>query len=47
MALRPADARAPALAAVLIARRRTPVATEALTPEEEARLAALTKPDGV
>ncbi len=34
------------LAAVLIARRRAPAATEALTPEEEARLAALTKPDG-
>jgi cytochrome c-type biogenesis protein CcmH len=33
------------LAAVLIARRRAPRATEALTPEEEARLAALTKPD--
>ncbi len=34
------------LAAVLIARRRAPAATEALTPEEEARLAALTKGDG-
>jgi cytochrome c-type biogenesis protein CcmH len=34
------------LAAVLIARRRAPAATAALTPEEEARLARLIKPDG-
>jgi cytochrome c-type biogenesis protein CcmH len=34
------------LAAAVIARRRAPRATEALTPEEEARLAALIKPDG-
>ncbi len=34
------------LAAVLIARRRAPGATAALTPEEETRLAAMTKPDG-
>ena len=34
------------LAAVLLARRRAPPATEALTPEEEARLAALTKAEG-
>ena len=33
------------LFAVLHARRRAPAATEALTEEEEARLAALTKPD--
>ena len=34
------------LAAVLIARRRAPRATAALTPEEEARLALLMKSDG-
>ncbi len=34
------------LAAVLIARRRAPPATEALTEDEEARLAQLTKGDG-
>jgi len=34
------------LAAVWLARRRQPGATEALTEEEEARLAALTKGDG-
>jgi cytochrome c-type biogenesis protein CcmH len=34
------------LAAVMIARRRAPAATAALTPEEESRLARLTEPDG-
>jgi len=34
------------LAAVLLARRGAPASTEPLTPEEEARLAALTKGDG-
>jgi cytochrome c-type biogenesis protein CcmH len=34
------------LAAVFLARRRAPVATAALTEEEEARLAALTKGEG-
>ena len=34
------------VAAILFARRRAPAATEALTEEEEARLAALTKGDG-
>jgi len=33
------------IVAVWLARRRAPPATEALTPEEEARLAALTKGD--
>ena len=33
------------LAAVWFARRRAPAATEALSPEEEARLAALTRAD--
>ncbi len=34
------------LTAILLARRRAPAATAALTEEEEARLAALTKPEG-
>jgi cytochrome c-type biogenesis protein CcmH len=34
------------VAAILLSRRRAPAATEALTEEEEAQLAALTKGDG-